>query len=146
MNDDQIINRALEIITNRLRSPGVAMTCPKAVTEFLRLHLAERTQEVFGVMFFDNQMHLIEFDIMFRGTLNGCSVHTREVARQALLNNTGFVILAHNHPSQMASPSEADIRITNDLVEALGLFDITVRDHIIIGGTNYYSFAEHRQL
>ena len=146
MNDDQIIDSALEIITKRLRSPGPAMTNPDAVTQFLRLHLAERDQEVFGVMFFDNQMHLIEFDIMFRGTLSGCSVHPREVARKSLLSNTGFVILAHNHTSQLASPSEADIAITNDLVEALGLFDITVRDHIIIGGTNYYSFAEHRRL
>jgi DNA repair protein RadC len=70
---------------------------------------------------------------MFRGTVNGASVYPREIVKQALADNAAGVILAHNHPSGVADPSQADIQITERLKKALALVDIRVLDHVIIG-------------
>lgn len=80
---------------------------------------------------------------MFKGTLSQTSVYPREVVKAALANNAASVILAHNHPSGKADPSNADKTLTHALKQALGLVDIRVLDHIIVAGKNTYSFAEY---
>jgi len=141
--DDDIIAEALKILEKRLkREVELAITCPNDGRDFLRLKLAEREHEVFAVMFLDNRHNLIEYVEMFNGTIDGASVYPREVLKKALAVNASAVILAHNHPSGISEPSSADERITLRLKEALGLVDIRVLDHIIVGSDNTTSLAE----
>jgi DNA repair protein RadC len=97
---------------------------------------------VFCALFLDNRHRLIACDELFRGTIDGASVHPREVVRQALARNAAAVILAHNHPSGIAEPSQADELITLRLKDALGLVDIRVLDHLIVGDSRCVSLAE----
>ena len=95
------------------------------------------------MLFLNSQNQLIQFKKMFCGTINGTSVYPREVAKAALLTNSAAVIFTHNHPSGLAKPSQADLRITKDLVQVLELIDVKVLDHVVVTTTNYTSFAEH---
>jgi len=85
---------------------------------------------------------VIAFEELFRGTIDGASVHPREVVKRTLHHNAAAVILAHNHPSGVAEPSRADIQLTRRLTEALALVDIRVLDHLVIGDSGGTSFAE----
>ncbi len=93
-------------------------------------------------MFLDNRHRVIEFEELFRGTIDGASVHPREVVRRALQHNAAALILAHNHPSGVTQPSEADRRITQRLKDALALVEIRILDHFIIGDGKPVSMAE----
>jgi DNA repair protein RadC len=101
---------------------------------------------VFACLFLDNRHRVIAFEELFRGTIDGASVHPREVVKHALHHNAAALILAHNHPSGVAEPSRADVQITRRLVAALGLVDIRVLDHLVIGDTEAVSLAERGQL
>lgn len=118
------------------------LTAPDATAVFLKARLGCLQHEVFCCLFLDNRHRLIAFEELFRGTIDGASVHPREVLRQALAHNAAAVILAHNHPSGVAEPSQADEIITRRLREALALVDIRVLDHIIVAGDHHISFAE----
>jgi DNA repair protein RadC len=122
---------------------GNALTNPDATRAFLSAKLRGYSYEVFACLFLDSQHRVIQFEELFRGTLDGTSVYPREVAKQALFHNAAAVIFAHNHPSGVAEPSQADRMITAKLKQALALFDINVLDHFIIGDGLPYSFAEH---
>ncbi len=111
----------------------------KALCKF---KIGHEEREIFAVLFLDSQHQLIEFTEMFQGTLNKCPVFCRDIAKKALLLNAAAVILTHNHPSGIVSPSQADKDITEQLYKALRLFDIKVLDHIIVNGNAAYSFAE----
>ncbi len=115
---------------------------PHKVKDYLSLHLGEREQEVFAVMFLDGQHRLLAFEEMFHGTLSQTSVYPREVVRRALKHNAGSVILAHNHPSGVAEPSRADEFLTQTLKNALQLVDVRVLDHLVVGRGHVISFAE----
>jgi DNA repair protein RadC len=115
---------------------------PAAVREYLRITLAKREHEVFMVLFLDAQNRVIAPEEMFRGTLTQTSVYPREVARRALSLNAAAVILAHNHPSGVAEPSQADQMLTQTLRTSLQLVDVRVLDHIVIAGHHALSFAE----
>lgn len=145
MNQDQreIVNQALEILEVEFNKRGTAFTDPGVTREYLVLRFSEYEYEVFGVLFLDNQHCLIELDVMFRGTIDGAAVHPREVIRKALMVNAAAMIFFHNHPSGVAEPSQADQRITNRLKDAASLVEIRVLDHLIVGGVEVYSFAEH---
>ena len=119
-----------------------ALETPHATRAFLLAQLRDRPYEVFCVLHLDNRHRLIAFEELFRGTIDGASVHPREVVRQALARNAAAVILAHNHPSGVAEPSQADELITQRLRDALGLVDIRVLDHLVVGGSRCTSFAE----
>ncbi len=121
---------------------GPALANPRATREFLRARLRDRDHEVFCCLFLDNRHRVICFDEVFRGTIDGASVHPREVVKLALARNAAAVILAHNHPSGVAEPSQADELITGRLREALALVDIRVLDHIVVGDGACVSFAE----
>jgi len=141
-HEDMIIEMAMEYLAKRLREPGAPLQSPSAVVDFLKLNMAQREHEVFGVLFLDNRNAVIRYEEMFRGTIDRGSVYPREVAKAALACNATGVIVAHNHPSQIAEPSRADQLITEKLQEALALLDIRLLDHVVIGGMNHFSFTE----
>ncbi len=109
------------------------LTSPADTMAYLHSRLRDRQHEVFACVMLDNRNRVIAFREMFRGTIDGASVYPREVVKQALADNAAGVILAHNHPSGIAEPSQADIQITERLKKALALVDIRVLDHVIIG-------------
>jgi DNA repair protein RadC len=121
---------------------GDALNSPDDTRRFLVSSLRDYHHEVFACLFLDNRHRVICFEEMFRGTIDGASVHPREIVKQALAHNAAAVILAHNHPSGVAEPSQADKSLTHRLKEALGLVDVRVLDHIIIGDGQTTSFAE----
>jgi DNA repair protein RadC len=121
---------------------GPAMNAPAATRQFLTAQLRDRPYEVFCCLHLDNRHRLIHFEEVFRGTIDGASVHPREVVRQALRFNAAALIFAHNHPSGVAEASQADELITRRLRDALALVDIRVLDHLIVGDNSCLSFAE----
>ena len=121
---------------------GSALTTPGAVRDYLRLTLGGRPHEVFVCIYLDAQHRVIGADELFRGTLTQTSVYPREVVKSALAANAAAVIFAHNHPSGVAQPSQADELLTRQLREALALVDVKVLDHFIIAGNQALSFAE----
>ncbi len=137
----EIIEAAIREINARF-SRGTAITSPAATHEYLRLKLAHREHEVFAVLWLDNRHRVIAFEELFRGTIDGASVHPREVVKSALLQNAAAAILCHNHPSGVAEPSQADRQITRRIQETLNLVDVRTLDHVIVAERSY-SFAEH---
>jgi len=118
------------------------LTSPQRTRDYLSLRLQSHPREVFACLFLDNRHRVIAFEELFHGTIDGASVHPREVVRRALDHNAAALILAHNHPSGVAEPSEADRRITHRLREALALIDVRVLDHIVVGRSQTTSLAE----
>jgi DNA repair protein RadC len=138
---DRIILRALRILEERIRN-GTALTSPGAVRDYLRLLLNEREHEVFVCLWLDAQHRVIATEEIFRGSLTQTSVYPREVVKAALQKNAAAVIFAHNHPSGVAQPSQADELLTRNLRDALALVEIKVLDHFIVAGAHAISFAE----
>ena len=125
---------------NLMRSD--ALKNPAETRRYLTARLRDYPYEVFACLFLDTRHRVISYEELFRGTIDGASVHPREVVRRALQHNAAAVILAHNHPSGIAEPSDADRRITTRLKDALALIDIRVLDHIVIGDQIATSLAE----
>jgi DNA repair protein RadC len=140
-----VMELARRAIAEQLQS-GEAFGSPELVKRYLRIKLGGQRHESFVVLFLDVKNRLIADRELFRGTLTQTSVYPREVVIEALSRNAAGVILAHNHPSGLPEPSEADLRLTQALVQALGLVDIRVLDHFIVAGPLVHSFAEHGQI
>lgn len=121
---------------------GDALTSPQLVRQYLSAQLRHQPREVFAILLLDNQHRLLAYEELFYGTIDGASVYPREVVKLALAKNAAAVILAHNHPSGIAEPSQADRRITERLQSALELVDINVLDHMVVGDSEVISFAE----
>lgn len=139
-SSDEIIHAALSVI-NRRFCRGKALTSPAETHEYLKLHMAHLEHEVFSILWLDNRHRVLVFEELFRGTIDGTSIHPREVVKAALSNNAAACILAHNHPSGESTPSQADRSITDRLKDTLSLIDVRVLDHIIVGD-DCTSFAE----
>ncbi|HTY49375.1 MAG TPA: DNA repair protein RadC [Steroidobacteraceae bacterium] len=140
-----MLQAALELARRHYRSTlstGPAMASPDTARAFLLAQLRDRPYEVFCCLHLDARHRLIAFEELFRGTIDGASVHPREVVRQALARNAAALIFAHNHPSGVPEPSQADELITQRLRDALGLVDVRVLDHVIVGDGRCVSFAE----
>lgn len=120
--------------SDALNSPGLA-------EQYLMTRIGDLGHEVFCVLFLNSQHRVIRCEEMFRGTLDAASVYPREVVKRALHHNAAALILAHNHPSGVAEPSSADRRMTERLIQALGLVDIRVLDHIVVGHGTVVSFS-----
>jgi len=115
---------------------------PRDSGDYLRARLRHLPYEVFGCLYLDNRHRVLAFEELFRGTVDGASVHPREVVRACLKHNACAVIFAHNHPSGVAEPSAADRAITRELREALQLVGVRVLDHLVIGHGTPVSMAE----
>ena len=140
-----VLELARRAIAEQLRERP-ALSTAKALTDYVQLHLAQRSQEVFAVLFLDSQQRLIALEEMSQGTLAQASVYPREVARRALRHQAASVVLAHNHPSGQAAPSAADEVLTRTLQAALGLLDVRVADHLIVAPGAAFSMAAHGML
>lgn len=121
---------------------GEALTSAKQSAQYLQARLRDYPYEVFAVLFLDSQHRVLAFEELFRGTIDGASVHPREVVRRALAHNAAALILSHNHPSGIAEPSQADRQITTRLRDALALVDVRLLDHLIVGDGDCCSLAE----
>ena len=121
---------------------GDALANPEATRRYLQARLKTHVQEVFACVFLDTRHRVIEYEELFRGTIDGASVHPREVVRRALYHNAAAVIVAHNHPSGISEPSDADTQITRRLKAALELIDVRLLDHFVIGDGVPTSLAE----
>ncbi len=118
------------------------LTTPNDAYHYLVSHLAHLEREIFEVIFLDSKHCVITTQSLFKGTLNSVEVHPREIVREALKQNAAALILAHNHPSGRAQPSEADKNITRLIQQACQLFNISVLDHFVIGRGEFFSFAQ----
>jgi DNA repair protein RadC len=142
MSDDDVISSAMAIMLKRMKTnPGPAMLLPRHLEDFLKLKAHQLDVEVFGLVFLDSQMRVIDYETMFHGTLTQCSVYGREVVRRALHHNAYAVVAHHNHPSGHAEPSSSDVMMTSRLKAALALFDIDLIDHVITAGNTSKSMA-----
>lgn len=140
-DEDAVVAAAQRILSERVRRTTV-LDSPNTVRDFLTLQLSPYQREVFAVVLLDNRHRVIDTVELFFGTIDGASVHPREVVKAALAHNAAAVILAHNHPSGVAEPSQADQAITDRLKAALALVDVRVLDHFVVAGGHCVSFAE----
>ena len=138
---DVLIEAARVVLARRFRR-GSPLASPRAAREWLSVNLSLKEHEVFVVLLLDNRHRLISCVELFRGTIDGASVHPREVVKEALKHNAAAVILAHNHPSGVGEPSHADEIITARLRDALALVDIRGVDHLIVAAGGCVSLAE----
>jgi DNA repair protein RadC len=140
-----VLQAALELARRHYLEPlraGLRLNNARAMRDFLQMRLRDLSYEVFCCLWLDSHQRVIAFDELFRGTLDGANVHTREVVKQALARNAAAVVVAHNHPSGLAEPSVADQLVTRKLKEALALVDVRLTDHLVIGDGVCESFAE----
>jgi DNA repair protein RadC len=136
-----IIGMAKNLLAEQFQR-DTEISSPSDSRDYLISQLADLEHEVFAVLFLDNRHRVISFDHLFNGTIDGASVHPREVVKRALKHNAAAVILTHNHPSGVPEPSQADQSLTRRLKDALALVDVRVLDHIVVGGVETVSFAE----
>jgi DNA repair protein RadC len=136
-----VLEMARRALSEELKRGG-ALTSPASVREYLRLWLQGREREIFLALFLDAQHRVIETEELFAGTLTQTSVYPREVVKRALALNAAAVIFAHNHPSGVAEPSQADVGLTRTLKQSLALVDIQVLDHFVVAAGGCVSFAE----
>ncbi|CAM3772788.1 RadC family protein [Parendozoicomonas haliclonae] len=119
-----------------------ALTSSIHTRSYLQMKLRDKPAECFCCLFLDNRHRPLAFEELFQGTIDGAAVYPREVVRRALSHNAAAVVFAHNHPSGIAEPSDADIRITKRLSHALELIDVRVLDHMVVGDGATVSLAE----
>lgn len=143
LSAQRTVQHALALLDRHLRETGVAFTSTQAARDWLRLKMAGLEREEFMVLYLNQQNQLIAHETLFAGSISSTEVHPREVVKRALYFNAAAVLFAHNHPSGDTTPSQADKAVTQRLVQALQLVDIRVPDHLIVGGTQILSFAEH---
>lgn len=125
---------------------GEILNSSQKTLRFMSAELREHPNEVFACAFLNNHFRLISFEKLFEGTVHSTHVYPREIVKRGLAHNAAKIILAHNHPSGHATPSEADKDTTALVKDAVALVDIILVDHIIIGNPGHYSFAENGTL
>jgi len=141
VSDEAVIQAALKLLSERV-AKGPLLSSPKTVKDYLRLRFGDLQHEVFSLLYVDKRHRLIACEDLFRGTIDGASVHPREIVKAALRHNCASVICAHNHPSGVAEPSQADELITQRIKEALALVDIRLLDHLVVTVGGCTSMAE----
>lgn len=145
-SEDEIIQKALEILATRLTRETISLSSPATVKNFLIASIAQEEREVFGVIWLDVKNRVIANEVLFYGSLTHAAVYPREVVKAGLKHNCASVIIYHNHPSGNCDPSQADLDLTKTLKAALSLVDIRTLDHIIVGSAKTHSFAENGQI
>ena len=115
---------------------------PAQAADYLQSQLRDRVREVFAILYLDSRHQVVHYEELFHGTIDGATVHPREVVRGVIRHNAAAVIVAHNHPSGVAEPSTSDTAITTKLRRALALIDVKLLDHLVIGNGHYVSFEQ----
>jgi len=139
------LQAALEMTRRHLRESLAqpdSLSSPQDTRHYLTACLRDYDHEVFACLFLDSRHRVIQFEELFRGTIDGAVVHPRQVVKRALYHNAAALILAHNHPSGVAEPSQADQQLTRRLRDALALVDVRILDHFVVGEGMAVSFAE----
>lgn len=136
-----IITQALTIVESSYKREDLYAKDCAVVSNFCQLKIGSSEREIFAVLYLDSQNKLIRFSELAKGTLNSCSIHPREIIKEALAVNAAGIIITHNHPSGCVTPSQDDIEITRKLKTALDLFEITLMDHIIVSQVDKVSFT-----
>ncbi len=136
-----VLEMARRHLAERLRRDS-ALESPQAVRDYLKAQLRHEPHEVFGCLFLDTRHRVLAFEALFQGSIDGASVYPRQVVKRALAHNAAALILVHNHPSGVAEPSQADRLLTERLKEALGLIEVRVLDHFVVGDGEPQSLAE----
>jgi DNA repair protein RadC len=140
-----LLQAALELgrrfLDQTLRKAG-PLSSPNQAADFLTHHLRDRKREIFAILYLDTRHQVIDYEELFSGTLNGATVHPREVVRSVLEHNASAVILAHNHPSGIAEPSQSDATLTRRLRDSLQLIDVRLLDHLVIGDGEFVSMSD----
>ncbi len=142
LNENALIAAALACLEKQWASTTVTIDSSDQVKSYLRLQLAAELNEVFGVLFLDQQHRVLAFEKLFQGTINETTVYPRVIVQRALHHNAASLILAHNHPSGTAEPSQADQHLTQQLQKILQLIDVKVLDHLVVTAAKVASFAE----
>ncbi|SHI20963.1 RadC family protein [Ferrimonas marina] len=132
---------ARRFLASELRRDSV-MSSPQAVRDYLCYHLQGLGEEHFLLLLLDSQHRVIRLEPLSQGTIDAASVYPRDVVKRTLAANAAAVILAHNHPSGVAEPSQTDRHITSRIQQALALVDVPVLDHLVVGQGHSCSFAE----
>jgi DNA repair protein RadC len=140
-SSETILVAARHVLAHRVRR-GASLQSPRKAGEYLTARLGHLDYEVFGLILLDKRHRVIECIDLFRGTIDGASVHPREVVKLALQKSAAACIVYHNHPSGVQEPSRADELITARVKEALALIDVRLVDHLILAGPNFLSMAE----
>ncbi len=138
---DEVLHVAQQMLAQRVRGSD-ALASPQDVRDFLAVRLGSLEHEVFAVLHLDAANRIIDYVEMFRGTLTQTSVYPREVLKDAMQRNSAALVLVHNHPSGLGSPSRADEMLTKTVKTTLALVDVRVIDHMIVAGHNVVSMAE----
>ncbi|XGC81039.1 JAB domain-containing protein [Bdellovibrio bacteriovorus] len=118
------------------------ITTSKTAYECLRAQINPYAEELW-IYALSSELKLITLEMVFRGTADHCLIHPRDIFRILILNNASSFIMAHNHPSNSALPSEQDLILTRKIHQLAVLFQIPLNDHLIVTTNNYYSMAEH---
>lgn len=145
LDADEIIALAQKLASNKLKK-GIVISSPYSVIDYLRMIYSTEEKEVFAIIHLDTPNRVINHEVLFTGTINSASIYPREIVKSVLSNNSNSIIICHNHPSGIATPSNADELITTKIKSALRFIDVDVLDHIIVGTESTYSFAEHGKI
>ena len=143
VSDNFLINNAIKLLTARIKDCKEGVANPSDAVKLAKLHLSRKGKEEFWVMWLNNQHQLIEFEQMFKGTVDSCRVYPREFLERAFEVEACACILVHNHPSGKCEPSGVDEDITNKLKELTALVDIRLLDHIIVAKSSSYKFSDN---
>ncbi|MFK5948052.1 MAG: DNA repair protein RadC [Methylococcales bacterium] len=138
----KIIKRALKILESRMTYEANIFSSPDDTKNYLRLKLGNKEREIFSVLYLSSQHQLISYEELFLGTIDGASIHVREIVKLGLSLNAAAIVCAHNHPSGICEPSKADELITQRIKDACELVDIRMLDHLIVSATGSVSLAE----
>ena len=122
---------------------SIKMQDPKSIWESSKYLFYQKKQELFYCYYFDNKQKLIERKLLFMGTINQATTHTREIFKEAYLVSASSIVCLHNHPSNDVTPSKEDILFTDRLMKVGNMHGIKLVDHIIVGDNSFYSFYEH---
>lgn len=141
VTEEEILDMAGKLAKRRL-AKGRLISSPSIAFLHIKTLLQNCEHEVFCCLFLDTQNRVICFEDLFKGTIDGASVYPREIVKRALGHNAAAVIFAHNHPSGNPEPSQADIRLTHRLKDALDLIEIRTLDHVVVGVDGCVSLAE----
>ncbi len=136
-----VIEMSRRYLTDELKGKS-SLSSPADTRQFLLSQMSHLQREQFACIWLDSQHQVIEFEVLFLGTIDAAAVYPREVVKSALIHNAAAVILAHNHPSGIAEPSSADQAITKRLEQALSTIDVKLLDHMVVGQGIVVSFAE----
>ncbi len=134
------------LFTKEIVKENIKINSVDLVYQYFKDYFINLKQEHFLVIYLDTKKQLIDYKVLFIGTIDQSTVHPREIFKNAYLMSASFIICVHNHPSGISSPSNEDIIFTNKLLEISKLMLIPLLDHIIIGKNEYYSFLENDQI